>query len=214
METIKLKYPEVKNYVGGKAVNSSSTRAMDVLSPLDGTVISTGVMSNQIDFDKAVENAKLAFANWSKVPIKERVQVFFKYKTLLEKHRDELAELVHIENGKTKDEDYAEVDKSVELTEFACSLPQLISGELLEVEKAAAAAVAQQSLRVPNVNTAELHLAPPRNSDECIRMLRAAIADAKVHYYRLTNHPLIKFFESLWLWLIALGVFKSGRAHV
>ncbi len=80
-------------------------------------------------------------------------------------------------------------------------------GELLEVEKAADAALAQHSLRVPNVNTAELHLAPPRNSDECIRMLRAAIADAKVHYYRLTNHPLIKFFESLWLWLIALGVF-------
>lgn len=135
METIKLKYPEVKNYVGGKSVNSSSKRSMEVISPLDGTVISTVVMSNKLDLDAAVQNAKTAFETWSKVPIKERVQVFFKYKTLLEKHRDELAELVHIENGKTKDEAYAEVDKSVELTEFACSLPQLISGELLEVSK-------------------------------------------------------------------------------
>ena len=132
---MKLRYPETQNYIGGKIVESSSERKMDVLSPIDGSVISTLVMSNYSDLDKAVQVAKTAFETWSKVPIKERVQVFFRYKTLLEKYRDELAELVHIENGKTKDEAYAEVDKSIELTEFACSLPQLISGELLEVSK-------------------------------------------------------------------------------
>lgn len=63
------------------------------------------------------------------------MQVFFKYRTLLERHRDELAELVHIENGKMIGEAAAEVDKSIELTEFACSLPQIITGEIMEVSK-------------------------------------------------------------------------------
>jgi malonate-semialdehyde dehydrogenase (acetylating)/methylmalonate-semialdehyde dehydrogenase len=61
------------------------------------------------------------------------VQVFYRYKVLLEKHREELASLVREENGKTMGEAYAEVDKSVELTEFACSLPQLVAGEVMEV---------------------------------------------------------------------------------
>ena len=53
----------------------------------------------------------------------------------MEKHLDELSRLVQEENGKTFEEAKAEVEKSIELTEFACSLPQLISGELLEVSR-------------------------------------------------------------------------------
>jgi malonate-semialdehyde dehydrogenase (acetylating)/methylmalonate-semialdehyde dehydrogenase len=63
------------------------------------------------------------------------VQVFFKYRQLLEKNFDELTALVAEENGKTWDEAKAEVEKSIELTEFACSMPQLVSGEILEVSK-------------------------------------------------------------------------------
>jgi len=63
------------------------------------------------------------------------VQVFFKYKTLLEKNLQELAELCSEENGKTIGESIAEIEKCIELTEFACSLPQLITGELLEVSR-------------------------------------------------------------------------------
>ena len=54
--------------------------------------------------DKAVKAAKTAFHAWSKTPIKERVQVFFRYKYLLEKNMKELAELVQEENGKTYSE--------------------------------------------------------------------------------------------------------------
>jgi malonate-semialdehyde dehydrogenase (acetylating)/methylmalonate-semialdehyde dehydrogenase len=92
-------------------------------------------MSTSEDLDIAVENAKNALDNWSKMPIKERVQVFFKYKTLLEKNIQELTQLVHEENGKTLDEARAEIEKSIELTEFACSMPQLIAGEVMEVSK-------------------------------------------------------------------------------
>src|SRR5213075_682126 len=83
----------------------------------------------------AVKTAQAAFPAWSKTPIKERVQVFFRYKTLLEKHLKELAELCSEENGKTYSEAVAEIEKCIELTEFATSLPQLITGELLEVSK-------------------------------------------------------------------------------
>jgi malonate-semialdehyde dehydrogenase (acetylating)/methylmalonate-semialdehyde dehydrogenase len=61
--------------------------------------------------------------------------VFFRYKYLLEKNLKELAELCSEENGKTYGESVAEIEKCIELTEFATSLPQLITGELLEVSK-------------------------------------------------------------------------------
>jgi malonate-semialdehyde dehydrogenase (acetylating)/methylmalonate-semialdehyde dehydrogenase len=108
---------------------------MQVISPLDGNLLSTVPMSGKNDLDHAVESARNAFPSWSNTPIKERVQVFFRYKTLLEKNLKMLAELCSEENGKTYSESVAEIEKCIELTEFATSLPQLISGELLEVSK-------------------------------------------------------------------------------
>lgn len=130
-----MKYPAIQNYIGGKFVNASTSKTMDVVSPLDGNHLSTVPMSAYQDLDDAVKAAEAAFPVWSKTPIKERVQVFFRYKTLLEKNLKELAELCSEENGKTYGESVAEIEKCIELTEFATSLPQLIQGELLEVSK-------------------------------------------------------------------------------
>jgi len=130
-----MKYPPVQNYIDGKFVNSDSQRKLDVISPGDGNFLSTVPMSTAKDVNAAVTSAKAAFATWSKFPIKERVEVFFRYKYLLEKNLKELAELVQEENGKIYNEAVAEIEKSIELTEFACSLPQLITGEILEVSK-------------------------------------------------------------------------------
>ena len=126
------KYAEVKNYIGGKFTKNGH-KTLDVINPSDGKVISTVPLSGMKDLDAAVKSAAAAFPKWSSTPVKERVQVFYRYKTLLEKNLKELAELTQIENGKTYDESVAEVEKSIELTEFACSLPQLIGGEVLEV---------------------------------------------------------------------------------
>lgn len=130
-----MKYPAIQNYINGKFVSASTTKTMNVISPLDGNLLSTVPMSSAKDLDDAVKSAQAAFPAWSKTPIKERVQVFFRYKTLLEKHLKELAELCSEENGKTYGESVAEIEKCIELTEFATSLPQLITGELLEVSK-------------------------------------------------------------------------------
>ncbi|KAB2880595.1 CoA-acylating methylmalonate-semialdehyde dehydrogenase [bacterium] len=127
-----MKYPEVKNYIAGN-FSSNGHKTLDVLCPSDGAVISKVPLSGKDDLDQAVKAAQTAFPKWSNTPIKERVQIFYRYKTLMEKHLNELAVIVHEENGKTMDESIAEVAKSIELTEFACSMPQLVAGEVMEV---------------------------------------------------------------------------------
>ena len=92
-------------------------------------------LSGHREVDLAVRAAQRALPAWAATPIKERVQVFYKYKALLEKHIDALAALVTEENGKIDSEARAEVLKSAELSEFACSLPQIVTGEVLEVSR-------------------------------------------------------------------------------
>jgi len=125
----------LKNFIGGKAIQSSSPDLLDVTNPATGEVIARVPLGAAQDVDAAVKAARSALAAWSAVPIKERAQVFFRYKSLMEKNMKELAELVSLENGKVMNEAMAEVEKSIEVTEFACSMPQLSSGEILEVSK-------------------------------------------------------------------------------
>jgi malonate-semialdehyde dehydrogenase (acetylating)/methylmalonate-semialdehyde dehydrogenase len=131
-----MKYAELRNYVGGDFVAPVGTRPFhDVYNPSSGDVISRVPLSELEEVDTAVRAARAAFPAWSAMPIKERVQVFYRYKALLESNIDELAALISEENGKILSEARAEVLKSAELTEFACSLPQIAPGEVLEVSR-------------------------------------------------------------------------------
>ncbi|MES2649862.1 MAG: CoA-acylating methylmalonate-semialdehyde dehydrogenase [Bacteroidota bacterium] len=130
-----MKYSPVQNFIGGQFVTSSGDAKMEVISPLDGNLLSTVPLSGAKDLDDAVEAAKKAFPSWSRTPIKDRVQVFFRYKYLLQKNIESLAALVSEENGKTYSEAVAEIEKCIELAEFATSLPQLVTGEVLEVSR-------------------------------------------------------------------------------
>ena len=105
-----MKYKSVNNFIGEELVAGGGDK-LDVCSPIDGSVISQVILSTAEAVDKAVQTAKAAFPAWSDTPIKERVQVFFKYKRLLEENMDELTKLVQEENGKTYDEAKAEVLK-------------------------------------------------------------------------------------------------------
>lgn len=133
--SISTKYPTIRNYVGGAFVDAGDAQLLDVYNPADGSVISRVPLSGSADIDRAVAAAEKALPDWSGLPVKERVQVFFRYKALLEKHIDELAALVTEENGKIDGEARAEVLKSAELCEFATSLPQITAGEVLEVSR-------------------------------------------------------------------------------
>ncbi|MEW5821648.1 MAG: CoA-acylating methylmalonate-semialdehyde dehydrogenase [Cyanobacteriota bacterium] len=129
-----LKYGEIKNFVGGKLVDHGG-EYLDIMNPNDGSIIGKVALSTSKDLDIAVEAAKKAFPAWSNTTIKDRAQVFYRYKNLIEQNLEELATIVHEENGKTMPEARASIAKGIELTEFACSMPQLIGGEILEVSR-------------------------------------------------------------------------------
>jgi malonate-semialdehyde dehydrogenase (acetylating)/methylmalonate-semialdehyde dehydrogenase len=128
------KYPPVRNFVAGRLTDDRSGW-LTVSNPSDGSILSFVPLSSAAALDAAVRSAGQAFAQWSATPIKERVQVFYRYRSLLERHFDELASLITEEHGKVTSEAEAEVVKAIELTEFACSLPQIVAGEVLEVSR-------------------------------------------------------------------------------
>lgn len=129
-----MKYSKVTNYINGERV-SGDGELLSVFSPINGELISEVLLSQPEAVDEAVRAARSALPGWSALTLKERVQIFFRYRQLLEKYRAELVALVSEENGKTSTEATAEVDKSIELTEFACSFPQLVSGQIEEVSQ-------------------------------------------------------------------------------
>ncbi|OGF98267.1 MAG: methylmalonate-semialdehyde dehydrogenase (acylating), partial [Candidatus Glassbacteria bacterium GWA2_58_10] len=104
-----------------------------VINPADGSVIGYIKWSTPGEVDGAVNAAGLAFRQWSAVTVKERVQVFFRFKALLEKNLEELSRLCTAENGKTVAESKAGILKGIEVVEYATSLPQLLAGGYLEV---------------------------------------------------------------------------------
>ena len=132
--SVQLRIAPARNYIGGRFIDDDLP-SIDVHDPSTGEVISRVPMSTATEVDAAVRTARRALDGWSATPIKERVQVFYRYKTLLESHIDELSALITLENGKIESEARAEILKAAELTEFACSLPQIASGEVLEVSK-------------------------------------------------------------------------------
>src|SRR5262249_29984931 len=84
------------------------------------------------DVDPAVPAAHAAFLKWREVPVVERVQVFYRYKTLLDKHAGEVAQILSRENGKTLDDARGSVRRAIQMVEVACGMPSLMTGYSLE----------------------------------------------------------------------------------
>jgi len=134
VQTRRARYPDVRNLIGGERVEGKGS-FLDVEAPADASLLSRVPLSTAAELNRAVAAAGAAFPGWAATPLKERVQVFFRYRTLLEQHMDELAGLVTEEHGKLPEEARAEVQKAMEVCEFACALPQIVAGEVLEVSR-------------------------------------------------------------------------------
>ena len=129
MESVLSKiHPAARNYVNGAFTDGKEWQ--EVVSPLDGSILSKVHLSGKSEVDEAVAAASAAFDSWSATPVKERVQVLYNYRSLLDENRKELTELISLENGKTDSEAEAEVSKSIELTEFACSRSDRLAAPL------------------------------------------------------------------------------------
>ncbi|TVR51280.1 MAG: CoA-acylating methylmalonate-semialdehyde dehydrogenase [Puniceicoccaceae bacterium] len=112
---------------------SSALRTLTKCSPLDGEPIAEVELAGPAEVAAAVEASARAAVSWGRTPVKERVQPLFRFKQLAEAAIDELSASISRENGKTHGEARAEVEKGIEVVEFACSLPQIGAGRLLEV---------------------------------------------------------------------------------
>jgi malonate-semialdehyde dehydrogenase (acetylating)/methylmalonate-semialdehyde dehydrogenase len=124
----------VPSFIDGKICTvTTSLPALKLNSPLDGDFLGELHPAGSAEIDQVVKIAQKAFAGWSAVPIKDRVQVLFKFKQLVENDIARLSEQVSRENGKTLAESEAGIRKGIEVVEFATALPNLIGGSLLAV---------------------------------------------------------------------------------
>ncbi|MHA2961368.1 CoA-acylating methylmalonate-semialdehyde dehydrogenase [Priestia megaterium] len=121
----------IQNYIAGEWVESSTSLREKVYNPATGEVIAEVPLSTKEDVDKAVRAANEAFKGWSKTAVPKRARILFKYQQLLVDNWDELARLVTIENGKSFNEAYGEVQRGIECVEFAAGAPTLMMGKQL-----------------------------------------------------------------------------------
>jgi malonate-semialdehyde dehydrogenase (acetylating)/methylmalonate-semialdehyde dehydrogenase len=118
-------------FSGGKWTDYKSKRSGDVFNPSTGQVIARVPFCSAEQTSKVVEAAAAALPAWSETPVVERARLMFRFRALLEQHFEELAALVTREHGKTLAEARAEVNRGIEVVEYACGIPSLIGGEIL-----------------------------------------------------------------------------------
>lgn len=121
----------LKNFIGGQWVGSASNQFEEVPNPATGEVIARVPISTREDLDNAAAIAKEAFKTWRKVAVPRRARILFRYQQLLVEHWEELAALVTLENGKSYEEAYGEVQRGIECVEFAAGAPTLMMGQHL-----------------------------------------------------------------------------------
>jgi malonate-semialdehyde dehydrogenase (acetylating) / methylmalonate-semialdehyde dehydrogenase len=121
----------VSFYVNGDWVKPEDRELQPVMNPATGAVLAQVPYAVEADVDRAVRSAHEAFLKWRDVPVVDRVQVLYRYKTLLEAHAAEVAGILTRENGKTVDDAKAEVRRMIQMVEVACGMPSLMMGDSL-----------------------------------------------------------------------------------
>src|SRR5512141_667996 len=119
---------EIGHHIGGRARKGESGRSSDVFNP------ATGEVSGQVALagDAAVAAAKAAFRPWAETSPLRRARVLFRFKELVERDLDRLAALITAEHGKVLSDARGEVQRGLEVVEFATGIPQLLKGEYTE----------------------------------------------------------------------------------
>lgn len=125
---------KINNFINGRFENSTS-KTIPVWNPQNGEKLTKVTCSSKKELNNAVSSAKSAFYKWSNLTLKERVDVFYEFRNELKNNITSLANSICQENGKTFEEARAEILKGIELTEFACSMPQIIHDEIQEVSR-------------------------------------------------------------------------------
>src|SRR3954451_24033579 len=122
----------IGHFVGGRTVPGQSGRVSDVLQPMTGDVSAKVALASRDEVRQAIENAKAAQAAWGATNPQRRARVMMKFLELIAKEMDPLADLLAREHGKTIPDAKGDIQRGVEVAEFACGIPHLMKGEYTE----------------------------------------------------------------------------------
>jgi malonate-semialdehyde dehydrogenase (acetylating)/methylmalonate-semialdehyde dehydrogenase len=123
---------KLHHFIDGKLAEGQSGRMGDVFNPATGDVRAQVPLASADEVRAAIASSAAALPGWAATPPARRTQVLFKFRELLIKHMDELAELLSAEHGKTLPDAKGELGRGLEVVEFACGIPQVLKGEYSE----------------------------------------------------------------------------------
>ncbi|KPX81685.1 Methylmalonate-semialdehyde dehydrogenase, partial [Pseudomonas amygdali pv. mellea] len=121
--------PVIGHYINGHLNDGDGERYSDVFNPAIGTVQARVALASVKTVDEAVASAKAAFPGWADQSSLRRARVMFKFKELLDRHHDELAQIICREHGKVLSDARGEVVRGIEIVEFACGAPSLLKSD-------------------------------------------------------------------------------------
>ena len=122
----------IGHYIGGRNVGGESERFADVFHPSTGEVQAKVALASKAELRAAVENAKAAQPAWAATNPQKRARVMMRFLELIRAENDSLAELLASEHGKTVPDAKGDIQRGVEVVEFACGIPHLLKGEYTE----------------------------------------------------------------------------------
>lgn len=120
---------DIVNYINGQEVAGSSGKKQGVYNPSTGQVTRHVVLSTPDDVKNAVVAARAASVAWGETPPIRRARIMNRFLQLMNEHTDELAALITAEHGKVFTDAQGEVQRGIDIIEFACGIPQLLKGD-------------------------------------------------------------------------------------
>src|SRR3954465_8911066 len=123
---------EIGHFIGGNRVDGASGRYGDVFNPNTGEVQAKVAFASRAEVERAIANAAAAQPAWAAVNPQRRARVMFKFVELLQREMDSLAQLLSSEHGKTLADSKGDIQRGLEVVEFACGIPHLLKGEFSE----------------------------------------------------------------------------------
>jgi malonate-semialdehyde dehydrogenase (acetylating)/methylmalonate-semialdehyde dehydrogenase len=122
----------VHHFIDGREIPGASGRLSDIFNPNTGEVQARVSLASAAELDAAVQSAAKAQIGWAAVNPQRRARVMFEFKRLVEARMDELAELLSSEHGKVIADSKGDIQRGLEVIEFACGIPHVLKGEYTE----------------------------------------------------------------------------------
>jgi malonate-semialdehyde dehydrogenase (acetylating) / methylmalonate-semialdehyde dehydrogenase len=119
----------IPHWIDGRRASGTGAGVAPVFDPATGTAVGEVLLASAADVDTAVRSAAAAFEHWSQSSLSRRTGVLFAFRQLVHEHMDELALLISEEHGKVVADARGEVQRGLEVVEFACGIPHLLKGD-------------------------------------------------------------------------------------